>query len=354
MRSIWKENWEASKKNYLEWWSGRGLVISMWEHMEKEGEPHEEVPAPERHSNFDQYWFDPEWRARNLHYQLSRSVLKADIPPVANTHLGPGSLAAILGAILDGDQDTIWIKKPYALEPELALDENNKYWKIHRDLLSACRKYSDNRYYVGMPDLIEGLDTLASLKGTDQVLMDMLLSPDETLGALQKINDIYFEVFDRLYEIIRVGDEMAFCYFSLWAPGKVTKIQSDISVMFSEEDFRRFALPFFQEQCRKIDYTLYHLDGVDAIRHLNAILEIGELNAVQWTPGYGQPQGGNQVWFDLYKRIRAAGKSVMASWVTLDELRPLMDTVGPNGLHILMDFKSEKDVDEAIKIREQY
>jgi len=354
MKSIWKENWEESKKNYLDWWKGKGLVISMWEHLEKEGKSHEDIPAPEPFVNYDQYWFDPDWRARNLHYQLSRSVLKADIPPVANTHLGPGSLAAILGAKLEGDRDTIWIRKPHALEPDIILDENNRYWKLHRDLLSACRKYSDNRYYVGMPDLIEGLDTLASLKGTDQVLMDMLLSPDETLEALQKINDIYFEVFDRLYEIIRAGDEMAFCYFSLWAPGRVTKIQSDISVMFSEEDFRRFALPFFKEQCRKIEYTLYHLDGVDAIRHLDAILEIGELNAVQWTPGYGQPQGGKPVWYDLYKRIRAAGKSVMASWVTVDELMPLLDAVGPEGLHILMDFKSEKDVDETVKIREQY
>jgi len=33
--------------------------------------------------------------------------------------------------------------------------------------------------------------------------------------------DIYFKVFDELYDIIREGDEMAFCYFSSWAPGKM-------------------------------------------------------------------------------------------------------------------------------------
>jgi len=114
---------------------------------------------------------------------------------------------------------------------------------------------------------------------------------------------------------------MGFCYFSLWAPGKVTKLQADLSIMISEEDYRTFCQPFLREQCNNIDYTLYHLDGVDAIRHLGAVLEIENLKAVQWTPGYGQPQGGNPQWYDLYKRILASGKSVMINWVTLDEIR---------------------------------
>jgi hypothetical protein len=99
---------------------------------------------------------------------------------------------------------------------------------------------------------------------------------------------------------------------------------------------------------------LYHLDGVDAQRHLEAILEIDELNAIQWTPGYGQPQGGDPCWYDLYRRILSAGKSIMPCWVTVDELQPLLENVGANGVNILMDFKSEKDIDAALKIVERY
>jgi len=112
--------------------------------------------------------------------------------------------------------------------------------------------------------------------------------------------------------------------------------------------------PYIWEQCRKIDYTLYHLDGVDAQRHLEAILEIKELNAIQWTPGVGQPQGGDPCWYDLYKRILSGGKSVMANWVTLDELEPLLDNVGSQGMHINVDFKSEKAIDAALKIVQKY
>jgi hypothetical protein len=351
---MWKENLEESKKHYLDWWNGKGIVLSMWEHLPKEGAPHEVVPAPDPPRDLNQFWFDPVWRAGNLHYQLSRSSLKADILPVANTHLGPGSLAAILGARLEGGEDTIWIrqKEGKVLNPEP--DENNYWLQLHIDLLKACKARSESRYYVGCPDLVEGLDVLASIRGTQEVLMDLLLQPEILEIELQQVNNAYFKVFDRIYEIIREGDEMAFCYFSIWGPGKVSKLQSDISLMIAEEDFRRFVQPYIREQCQKIDYTLYHLDGVDALRHLDAILEIETLNAVQWTPGVGELQGGNPCWYDLYKRILASGKSVMPCWVTLDELLPLLDSVGANGLNILMDFKTEKDIDTALRIVEKY
>lgn len=354
MSTSWKENWEESKKRYLDWWNNKGLIISMWEHIEKEGEPHEIVPQPEPHKNLEQFYFDTEWRADYLHHQLSKSSFLADIPPVANTHLGPGSLSAILGAELDAGEDTIWIRHDENIGDKIELAPNNKWWKVHLDLVQACKEKSQGKYFVGCPDLIEGLDTLAGLKGTDTLFMDMLMQPDKLLKQLQQVNDIYFDVFDKIYDIININGEMAFCYFSIWGPGKISKLQCDISVMISQDDFRRFALPFLREQCQKINYTLYHLDGVDAIRHLDTVLEIEELNAVQWTPGVGEPQGGNPRWYDLYKKILAKGKSIMPCWVELNELKPLLDNVGAQGLNILMHFKEEKDIEEALKIVEPY
>jgi hypothetical protein len=354
MNPTWKQNWHDSKRRYLDWWKGKGLVISMWEHLRKDGVPHEPVTPPSLPKDIIQYWFDPDWRAEHIHYQLSKSSFNADILPVANTHLGPGSLAAILGAELEGGEDTIWIKHKENFGDEIVFDEESRWWQLHLDLLKACRKYSKGKYFIGCPDLTEGLDTLAGLKGTQAVLTDILLRPDVLEAQLQKINDIYFRVFDIIYDIIREDDEMAFCYFSIWGPGKVTKLQCDISVMISEDDFRRFALPYLREQCQKIEYTMYHLDGVDAIRHLDAILEIEELNAVQWTPGEGKPQGGDQCWYDLYQKILAGGKSVMPCWVELNQLKPLLDNLGAEGLNVLMHFKSEKDIDEALKIADEY
>lgn len=350
----WKTNFEETKARYLDWWQGRGIVLSMWEHLYKDGAPHEAVPAPPPPRDLQQQWFDPQWRAANLHNQLSRSSFKADILPVANTQLGPGSLAAILGAELEGREDTIWIREQEGWNGNVVLDPNNKWWKLHEDLLQACVQQSQGRYLVGCPDLVEGLDVLAGLKGPDNVMIDMIMDPEGTLRQMQQINEAWFTVFDRIYDIIQQDGEMAFCYFSLWAPGKTAKLQVDLSIMISEDDFRTFALPFLREQTERIDYSLYHLDGVDAIRHLDALLELEQLNAIQWTPGYGQPQGGDPCWYDLYRRILAAGKSVMLNWVQLDELEPLIQAVGNQGLHINVDFKNEGEIDKALAILQPY
>jgi len=378
--NTWKPNLEETKQHYIDWWNHKGIVLNMWEHFQEGVTPHADIPAPKPYKDLDQRWFDPEWRAEYLDWYVAHSSLMADMLPVANTQLGPGSLAAILGGVFEGGEDTIWIHPRPATTPDgepsgvdgrtighphspsavrvvggsaaddIIFDPAHPNWLLHKALLTACKQKAQGHYYVGMPDLMEGLDVLAALEGTDKVLLDTVMRPEVLERQVQQINDIYFQVFDELYDIIREGDEMAFCYFSSWAPGRMSKLQSDISTMISQDDYRRFVQPFIREQCQKIDYTLYHLDGVGAMHHLDALLEIDELNAIQWTPGVGEPQGGSSKWYDLYRKILAGGKSIMACWVTLDELHPLLDNIGGDGVHLEMDFHNEREVEEAMRI----
>ena len=350
----WKSNLEETKQRYINWWNHKGIILNMWEHFQEGVQPHAEIMPPAPAKDLSQKWFDPQWRAEYLDWYVAHSSLKADILPVANTQLGPGSLAAILGGVFEGGEDTIWIHPNPDFTDEIVFNPEHPNWILHKELLKACKAKANGHYFVGMPDLMEGLDVLAALKGTDRVLLDTVMQPEILEQQMQQINDIYFKVFDELYDIIREGDEMPFCYFSSWAPGKMSKLQSDISTMISQDDYRRFVQPFIREQCQKIDYTLYHLDGVGAMHHLPALLEIEELNAIQWTPGVGEPQGGSPKWYDLYKKILAGGKSVMACWVTLDELKPLLDHIGADGVHLEMDFHNEKEVEQAMRIVEEY
>ena len=354
MMNTWKQNLEETKKHYIDWWNHKGIVLNMWEHFQEGVKPHADIPAPTPYKDLNQRWFDPQWRAEYLDWYVAHSSLMADMLPVANTQLGPGSLAAILGGVFEGGEDTIWIHPNPNYTDDIVFNPQHPNYLLHKELLKACKAKAQGHYYVGMPDLMEGLDVLAAIKGTDKVLLDTVMQPEVLEHQMQQINDIYFKVFDELYDIIREGDEMAFCYFSSWAPGKMSKLQSDISTMISVDDYRRFVQPFIREQCQKIDYTLYHLDGVGAMHHLDALLEIKELNAIQWTPGVGEPQGGSPKWYDLYKKILAGGKSIMACWVTLDELRPLLDNIGGDGVHLEMDFHNEREVEQAMKIVDDF
>ena len=163
------------------------------------------------------------------------------------------------------------------------------------------------------------------------------------------------ECFDLLYEKVKDADGgNSFVVFDIWGPGRTSKLQCDISCMLSPEMFNRFVLPFLKRQADWLDYSLYHLDGTTALQHLDALLSIDSLNAIQWTPQSGKPQPGEAVWYDLYKRIKAGGKGVQAHNVRLDQIRPLLDAVGPEGVFMTVKADSQKQAEEAIGIIEQY
>jgi hypothetical protein len=169
-------------------------------------------------------------------------------------------------------------------------------------------------------------------------LVDLIERPEWVLEKLAEINQAYFEVFDLIYK--KVKDHSggnAFSAFKVWAPGKTAKLQCDISAALSPKMFRRFVIPFLSEQCRWLDYSLYHLDGTNSLQHLDSLLEVENLNAIEWTPQAGKPGGGSPNWYDLYIKIKSRGKSVQAVGVKLNEVIPLIHSVGPDGLYVLLD-----------------
>jgi hypothetical protein len=99
---------------------------------------------------------------------------------------------------------------------------------------------------------------------------------------------------------------------------------------------------------------MYHLDGNEQFRHLDALLEIEELDAIEWTPNANLPLGGDPQWYDLYRRILDAGKSVQAYLVWPQEIVPLLDAVGGRGMYILGLFRNQAEVEAVAQEIETY
>ena len=149
-------------------------------------------------------------------------------------------------------------------------------------------EWSRGRYLAGCPDLVEGLDILASLRASEPLLCDLVERPAEVEARLAEIQQAWFEVYARIYEIIRQPDgSSAFHAFYLWGPGKTAKLQCDISAMISPRMFKRFMVPILNQQCAWLDQALYHLDGHQCLVHLDALLSIEGLDAIEWTPDPG-------------------------------------------------------------------
>ena len=174
--------------------------------------------------------------------------------------------------------------------------------------------------------------------------------PDKVHEFQRAILPLYIEHHRRLYEIIK--DEVGgscFSAFHIYGKGRIAKLQCDFSAMISPQMFEEFVSPYLAEQCRQLDYTVYHWDGPCALQHEGPLLAIKELQAIQWTPGAGNPGIGDPVWWPMYHRVRAAGKSLMLLGVTADEAKALVEEFGPEGLDILVNVKSEEEADDLVR-----
>jgi hypothetical protein len=97
--------------------------------------------------------------------------------------------------------------------------------------------------------------------------------------------------------------------------------------------------------CDWLDYAVYHLDGPGAVPHLDLLLEIPSLRAIQWTPGAGQPPMPH--WLPMLRRIQSAGKGLfLYTWP--EELDALMDGLKPEGVILNLWAGSPAEADALV------
>ena len=360
MQCAWKPNWSETRQHLLDWWHRRGLVIGAWGGVRADSRQ-EDAEDPGPAATIEEAYTDAAARARRNHCNLSRMVFPADTLPVSGTDIGPGSLALFVGSEPGFSPDTVWFKPTMkdAADPEklppLRFDTENRWWKITEATLRACAELGRGKYLVGCPDLVENVDIIAALRDPQALLMDMIERPDWVSGKVLEINQVFFEAYDRIYDIIKLDDgSSTFGAFTLWGPGKTAKVQCDASAMFSPAMFERFVVPALTEQCDWLDNSMFHLDGHQCIEHLDLLLSIDSLDAIEWTPDPQVPGGGSPQWYPMYRKILDAGKSVQAIGVNRDQAIPLLDAVGGKGMYLQMNPMSAAEFEELAKQAEPY
>ncbi|MFP4443238.1 MAG: hypothetical protein ACLFST_08975 [Spirochaetia bacterium] len=350
-----KENFDEVKEHFNAWWNHTGLVAAPWGGLPKNG-PRAKYARPDPET----WYTDYNLRARAVDRQMEQ-FYPLDSLPIADTNMGPGSLATFIGSEPGFSQETVWfypsihnIENPEELPP-FEFDPENKWWNLTRNLLSEIAEAGAGRYITGCPDLVENIDVLGSLRDNQILMMDMMERPEWVSRKVFEINRVWFEAYNRIYDIIKLPDgSSAFSAFHLWGPGKTAKVQCDASAMFSPEMFRQFVVPALTEQCEWLDYSLYHLDGTQCICHLDALLEIDALDAVEWTPQAGIEGGADPRWYGMYKKILGAGKSVQIIGVDTGSIQRVLDAVGPEGVYLSLVITGYEDAETAARIIESY
>ena len=85
------------------------------------------------------------------------------------------------------------------------------------------------------------------------------------------------------------------------------------------------------------------------IKHVDTLLEIEALDAIQFTPGPGVPRGGDPHWFEMYHKILDAGKCLQAVWMSPEDVPPLLEELGTKGLYLMVECESAEEMADLEK-----
>ena len=342
------KDWERIEHDYMAWWAGELDRPLVWL------ETRDATPAQKRLDFLANY---PMSMSVDEIITLHEPVITAthfygDAFPMWWMNFGPGIAAGFLGARVNGvkePSETVWFSPASEIEIQdlqLDYDPENIWWKRVKDLTLAATTHWQGQVAVSVTDLGGNLDILASFRGTDGLLFDVMDQPDQVDRLVRQINQLWLRYYDELDAAIRPTCNGTTCWGNIWSTGKTYMLQSDFSYMISPAMFERFVMPDLESCCDHLDHGFYHLDGKGEIPHLDLLLSIKRLRGIQWIPGDGQPTPDR--WLPLLKRIQEGGKLCQV-FVNPEGARRIVKNLGGRGFLLVIQYANNEiaNADEA-------
>ncbi len=351
---LYKDGIEKAKERWGAWWNGelidRCLVnITARKPIPITSDEQKILQVPDTPDGLLQYWTDPEWIVKRTRIGLERTWYGGDAFPIATVNLGAAGHAGFFkGSKYSFDARSLWFYPSLQSFNELEFDEGSFLYKKTLEVTRALAEDSKGDYMVSMSDCSGNIDALSHLIGPDELMIRMLEEPEEVLEALGKLQHAYKKIHEESFNIVKDVNMGGSCigWLKTWAPGLHAQMQSDMSVMFSNDMFGEFIEPELRSQTEFLDYSLYHFDGIEQIRHLDTLLSIEKLHTIQWTQVAGQPPCTEFI--PELQKIQKAGKNLLII-VNPRQIEPLLQNLSSKGLCLNVRVRSEEEGESLLK-----
>ncbi len=351
-----KPDWEETKERYRAFWAheyfGRcALAVT----APRDDAPDE--PPPARPTTPYQRWTDLDYAAASNSWAMCRTFYGGEAFPVWTIgYPGHTAIPAFLGCRTELDFETGWwhpIVLGEGLEEvlELRVDHAGEWWRFTLKALERAVRESAGRCIPSIGAFGGCGDTLAALRGTDRLLYDVIDRPEEVVAAEAYLMEMWCEVYEEFYYIVREVSEGSTSWFGFWSPGKTYAAQNDFSYMISPKMFRELFLPTIERQTQYLDHTVYHVDGIGAFAHVSELCELPRLQAIQILPGAGKPSPLH--FMETLKMVQKAGKNLQIS-LSPEELEPALAQLSARGLFVTTFCTTESEARELLKNAERW
>ncbi len=349
-----KPDFESVMNRYEAWWHGaildRPLVSIAYPKPADQCRP---LPVAQ-HASIRDRWMDAGYVAECALARLGNAVFAADSLPVVYPNLGPEVFSAFYGCEIEYGESTAW-SKPVLLDwsedslARLKLDTSNFYYRKLIEMTDALLETGRNRFIVGYTDLHGGGDAIAAFRDPQELLLDTIEHSAEVKALCDRITDDFLRFYDFLHDKLTAAGMPSTTWCPVIGHGRVHIPSNDFSCMISAACFEDLFIPGIIRECRHMDRCLYHLDGPQALRYLDRLLDIPEIQAIQWVPGAGHDRWTDSI--EVYQRIQSRGKSMQIHSVPVQELPILFESLAPEGVWVshIGGINTREDADAALR-----
>lgn len=361
----YQQGWGKIKERFKAWWNQEILdrvliqVIAPQESCNMRYESYYgEYPTYKIIKNWANKGYNHEYLLEKTESQIASTYYGGDAVPFFLVNLGPGSLASYLGCQANFRDDTIWFGPPILNDwkylSEVKFNSQNKLWEVTRELTDFVSKRGENKFLTAFADLGGVMDVMASLRGSERLCLDLIEYPEKIKELRDSIVKVWIKCYDELFDIVNKNQEGTVGWLPAWSPGKTYPLQCDFSAMISPKMYKEFVVPEIRTIARHLDNVVYHLDGPDAVKHLDVILDIPEIDAIQWVPGPKtlpeEPPSPPLIdEISMLHKIQKKKKSLYVYASGPKEVEHLISELCPEGLLICTSCNSKKEARCLVK-----
>ena len=300
-------------------------------------------------------WFDVEYQVENFIRSLHNKRFTAETFPVFWPNLGPNLYSAFYGAHLEFGEITSWAEpclQDLQQVAQLKLDKECTYFRKIVELTDYALEKCEGKFMVGYTDLHPGVDCVAAWRNPQALCMDFCDEPEAVKDTVDKAMASFQEVYDFFDTKLKSKKQLSVTWMGIPSFGKMHIPSCDFASMISPDHFDAYCMPALRKEVKPMTHNIFHLDGKGVARHLENILDVPEIQAIQWVQGEGDDIGILQ-WMPLIKRIRKAGKSVVVNlrkW----ELEDFMQEIDREGIFLCIDADSVEEQQTLLKRIEKW
>jgi hypothetical protein len=343
-------DFEKIKKNFAQFWNkeyfGRCAV-----RITAPKKPLN-LPEPENYDAMIKKWTDGEEIIKRNRKIFENTCFLGEAFPLLNLNLGAAGHAGYFNNIRHKFAETVWFFT-IPEEEKLSFSKENFLYKTTLDVAKYLCNESKGEFIVSMPDAAGNIDALSHLRGSQNILMNMLQEPEIVKEELVIIEHAWEEMMRDIWAIVKENNYggSSIGWMGSYAAGLHSQLQADMSVMFSTDFFDEFIIDELKTQSAFLEYPTYHLDGMEQIRHLDRLLSIEKLKMIQYTCVVGQPSPLEKI--DVLKKIQASGKLLLLI-IKPEWLKPLLENLSAKGLFLTIQAGSPEEADNLFKQVKDY